>query len=57
MEGNKYVYIILSALLAVLGVIMLFNPFSAADMVMRIIGGLLIADGIVNLLIAWRMRS
>ena len=56
-ESGKYIYIILSALLAVIGVIILFNPFSAANMMMRIIGGLLIADGIVNLLIAWRMHS
>ena len=56
-EGNKYIYLILSAVLAIVGVIMLFNPFSAANMMMRIIGGMLIADGIVNLLIAWKMRS
>lgn len=56
-EGNKFIYLILSAVLAIVGVIMLFNPFSAANMMMRIIGGMLIADGIVNLLIAWKMRA
>lgn len=56
-EGNKLIYILLSAVLAIVGVIVLFNPFSAANMMMRIIGGMLIADGIVNLLIAWKMRS
>ncbi len=56
-EGNKLIYVLLSAVLAIVGVIILFNPFSAANMMMRIIGGMLIADGIVNLLIAWKMRS
>lgn len=56
-EGNKYVYLALSVLLVVAGVVMLFNPFSAANVMMRIIGGMLIADGIVNLLIAWKTHA
>ena len=56
-EGNKFIYLILSAVVAIVGVIMLFNPFSAANIMMRIIGAMLIADGIINLLIAWKMRG
>ncbi len=56
-EGNKLIYILMSAVLAVAGVIMLFNPFSAANVMMRIIGAMLIVDGIVNLLIAWKIHA
>ena len=55
--GNRLFYLILSAALAVIGIVILFNPFTAANVMMRIIGGLLMAGGIVNRLIAWKMRD
>ncbi len=56
-RDSKTLYLVISAALAVLGVIILFNPFSASDVMMRIIGVMLIADGIVDLVMALRMPS
>ncbi len=56
-RGSKALYLILYAALAVVGVIVLFNPFSASDVMMRIIGVTLIADGIADLVIAFGMHA
>ncbi len=55
-EGNKTLYLVLSAALLILGIVILVNPFATSDVMTRIIGVALIVDGIVNLLIAFRIH-
>ncbi len=55
-EGSRTLYLVVSAALLILGVVILLNPFATSDILTRIIGVTLIVDGIVNLLIAFRMH-
>jgi len=56
-HGNKIIYLILSALLIVAGVIVLAHPVAAAEMLTIMIGVMLIISGLINLFIAFRMRA
>lgn len=47
---------IMAVITAVLGLILIWNPFTAVDMVIRIIGAFLVYDGITNLWIEMRMK-
>ena len=55
-EGSKTLYLLVSAALLILGVVILLNPFATSDILTRIIGVTLIVDGIVNLLVGFRMK-
>ncbi|MCR4996826.1 MAG: DUF308 domain-containing protein [Butyrivibrio sp.] len=50
--GNKIIYIALSLILLIVGVVIIIHPFSAAEMLTKLIGIMLIASGIINLVIA-----
>ncbi len=55
-EGSRTLYLVLSAALLILGVVILLNPFATSDILTRIIGVALIVDGIVDLLIGLRIK-
>ena len=55
-SGNRTIYLILSAVLLVFGVIVLFHPFAASDALMRLVGTALIACGIADLWIAFQIK-
>lgn len=54
--GNKPIYLILSVLLVIAGVIVLINPFSTAQTLTMGIGFMLILSGIINIIIALRIK-
>ncbi len=55
--GNKVVYIVLSALLLIAGVVVLVHPFAAAELLTMFIGIMLIISGLINLFIALRLQT
>lgn len=56
-QGSKFLYILLSAVLLIAGIVVLLHPFSAAAMLTRLIGIMLILSGVINLVIALRIRT
>ncbi|MEA3496072.1 MAG: DUF308 domain-containing protein [Bacteroidota bacterium] len=55
--ANKWIYLISSILFTILGIIVLFNPFEAAQTISIIIGLVLIAIGGLTLFISYGIKS
>ncbi len=56
-SGSRTIYLILSAALLVLGIIILLHPFAASDALMRLVGIALLACGVVDLWIAFQIKA
>ncbi len=56
-QGGKWMYLILSVLLFIAGIVVIVHPFAMANTVTSLIGIMLIAGGLINLWIALRIAT